>query len=73
MKSTSYIVAIAIGLALALSPTLVMAKTSAGKSAKSCGNDKPGANLPEFKKPLFSSVFAATVKTGLRVSGSLGE
>ncbi len=46
MKTTSYIVPIAIGLALALSPTLVMAKTSAGKSAKSCGNDKPGANQP---------------------------
>ena len=46
MKTTSYIVAIAIGLALALSQSLVMAKTSAGKSAKSCGNDKPEANQP---------------------------
>jgi hypothetical protein len=45
MKKTSYIVAIAIGLAFALSSTLVIAKTSAGKSAKSCG-DEPEANQP---------------------------
>jgi hypothetical protein len=44
MKKTSYIPAIAIGLAFALSPTLVMANTSAGKSAK--GNDKSEANPP---------------------------
>jgi hypothetical protein len=46
MKKTSYIVAIAIGLAFALSPTLVMAKTFAGKSAKSYGSDKPEASQP---------------------------
>lgn len=46
MKTTSHIVAIAIGLALALSSTLVMAKTSAGKSAKGCGNDKPETSQP---------------------------
>jgi hypothetical protein len=46
MKKTSYIPAIAIGLAFALPPTLVMAKSSAGKSAKSCGNVKPEANQP---------------------------
>src|ERR1700734_2960515 len=44
MKKMSYIPAIAIGLAFALSPTLVMANTSAGNSAN--GNDKPEANQP---------------------------
>ena len=46
MKKTSCFVAIAIGLAFALSPTLVMAKTPAGESAKSCGNDRLEANQP---------------------------
>jgi ABC-type uncharacterized transport system permease subunit len=51
MKKTSCIVAIAIGLAFALSTLLVMAKTSPGKSVKSCGNDKPEANQPtEIRK-----------------------
>jgi hypothetical protein len=46
MKKTSNIVAVAIGLAFALPPTLVMGKASLGKSAKICGNDKPEANQP---------------------------
>jgi ABC-type uncharacterized transport system permease subunit len=55
MKKTSCIVAIAIGLAFALSTLLVMAKTSAGKSVKSCGNDKPEANQPtEIRKSHFT-------------------
>jgi hypothetical protein len=44
MKRTSYIPAIAIGLAFALAPTLVMAKTSAGEPSN--GSDKPEANQP---------------------------
>jgi hypothetical protein len=44
MKKASYIPAIAIGLAFALPPTLVMANRFAGKSAN--GNDKPKANQP---------------------------
>jgi hypothetical protein len=54
MKKTSYLLAIAIGLALALSATLVMAKASAGKSAKSCGNDKPEANQAEIRESPFA-------------------
>ena len=46
MTKTGYVVAIAFGLAFVLSPTIVMAKTSAGRSAESCGNDKPAANQP---------------------------
>jgi hypothetical protein len=46
MKKASYMVAIAIGLALALWPTLVIARTPTGKPAKSGGNDKPEANQP---------------------------
>ena len=54
MKKTCCIVAIAIGLAFALSTLLVMAKTSPGKSVKSCGNDKPEANQPtEIRKSHF--------------------
>jgi len=44
VKRTSYVVAIALGLAFALSPALVMARTSAGKSVNSRENDKPEAN-----------------------------
>jgi hypothetical protein len=55
MKRTSYMVAIAIGLAFALWPTLVIARASAGKSAKICGNDKPEANQPtEMRKSPFA-------------------
>jgi hypothetical protein len=43
MKKTNCVVAIVIGLAFALSPTLVMARTPADKSAKSCDDNKPEA------------------------------
>jgi hypothetical protein len=41
MNKTICVVAIVIGLAFALPPTLVMARTSADKSAKSCDDNKP--------------------------------
>ncbi len=41
MKKTNCIVALVIGIAFALLPTLVMARTSADKSAKSCDDNKP--------------------------------
>jgi hypothetical protein len=63
MKKTSYIVAIAIGLAFALSPTLVMAKTFAGKSAKSYGSDKPEASQPtEIRQSPFACDRLALVR-----------
>jgi hypothetical protein len=45
MKNTNCVVAIVIGLAFALPPTLVVARTSADKSAKSCGDNKPEAGV----------------------------
>ena len=46
MKKSSYMVAMAIGLAFALLPTLAIARTSTGKPAKSGGNDTPEASQP---------------------------
>jgi hypothetical protein len=43
MKKTNCVVAIVMGLAFALPPTLVMARTSADKSVKSYDGEKPEA------------------------------
>ena len=41
MKRRNYIVPIAMGLAFALPPTLVLARASADRSGKGCGEAKP--------------------------------
>jgi hypothetical protein len=46
MKTPNYIVLIVMGLAFALSPTLVMARTSASKLAESCDDGKPETSSP---------------------------
>jgi len=46
MKTQNYLVLIVMGLAFALSPILVMARTSAGESAKSCDDGKPATDSP---------------------------
>ena len=43
MKRTNRVIAIVIGLAFALPPTLVMARTCTDNSAKSCDDNKPEA------------------------------
>jgi hypothetical protein len=46
MKTQNYLVLIVMGLAFALSPILVMARTSAGESAESCDDGKPATDSP---------------------------
>jgi len=46
MKTQNYNVLIVMGLAFALAPTLVMARTSAGESAKGYDEGKPATSSP---------------------------